>query len=101
MSTTAKSGSQMQPLSAISFEPGIEIIDDGYALCDRQTLTLVYCNPVFRTWFDVHELHVFIDQIIDSLKTDILLKRLAKRGAYTLAIEPEHKELVQMKHMRR
>ena len=82
----------MQPLSAISFQPVVEFIDDGYALCNRESLTLVYCNPVFRTWFDVHELPISINQIIDTLKTDILLKRLAKRGAYTLAIEPEHKQ---------
>lgn len=84
---------EQRTLSAISFQPGVEAIDDGYALCDKQSLKLVYCNQVFKKWFDVHELHVAIELIIDTLKTDILLKRLAKRGSYTLAIEPEHRQL--------
>ena len=80
---------EQEALSAISFQPGVEAIDDGYALCDRHLLTLVYCNSTFRKWFDVHELHNSIDQVINNLKSDILLKRLAKRGTYTFAIESE------------
>ena len=76
MNTDSNSQAKLKSLSKISFQPDVDIIDDGYALCDKQSLSLVYCNPVFRKWFNIHELHVAIDQIIDTLRADILLKTL-------------------------
>ena len=78
-------------LSALSFQPSVDMIDDGYAFCDRHSLQLLYCNNTFREWFDVHELLISIAQVFPTLKTDILLKRLSKRGFYTLSIEREAK----------
>lgn len=79
----------MQKLSTISFQPSVELIDDGYALCCQQTLNIVYCNSSFKAWFNVCALPSHICNIIETLKIDILLKRLNKRGVYTLTITPE------------
>lgn len=76
-----------ETLSTLSFQPSAEHIDDGYALCEKESLQLVFCNPAFRAWFNVDNLHIAIDQIFTSLNTGILLKRLAKRGYYTISFE--------------
>ncbi len=78
-----------QVLSSLTFQPSIDLIDDAYAFCDQQSLELLYCNKAFREWFDVDTLHINIEQVFTSLRTDILLKRLKKRGAYTFSLELE------------
>jgi len=95
--TTEEDGQEQATLSALSFQPSVDMIDDAYAFCDRHSLQLVYCNTTFREWFDVHELHINIAQVFPTLKTDILLKRLSKRGFYTLSIEREPQ--LQSKHL--
>jgi len=92
MDTEANSQEKRDALSVIAFQPSIDNIDDGYALCDKQSLQLVYCNQVFRTWFNVHNIPINIAQIFTTLKPDVLLKRLAKRGIYNFSIEPEQKK---------
>lgn len=89
MNTKTNSQAKQGILSALSFQPSVEIIEDGYALCEQQTLKLVYCNKTFIKWFNINELYVGIEKIFLTLKTEILLKRLAKRGTYTLSIEPD------------
>lgn len=89
MNTKINSPAKQGVLSALSFQPSVEIIEDGYALCEQQTLKLVYCNKTFKNWFNINELYIGIEQIFLTLKTEILLKRLAKRGTYTLSIEPD------------
>jgi len=81
-----------QAISAIDFEPNIDNIDDGYTLCDKGSLTVVYSNSTFLKWFDSTKLHSPIVSIIPSLKTDILLKRLDKRGYYLLVLESGEKK---------
>ena len=92
MNTEANKPVKQKALSALAFQPGIEMIDDGYAFCDRHSLQLLYCNSTFREWFDVNDLHINIAQIFTTLKTDILFKRLTKRGFYTLSIEQKQQK---------
>lgn len=81
-----------QVISAIDFKPSVDSIDDGYTLCEKESLTLVYSNATFLKWFDSAELHSPIASVIPSLKTDVLLKRLDKRGCYLLVLESDEKE---------
>ena len=83
---------EYQSLSAIDFQPSIDNIDDGYGLCEKNSLTLVYSNPTFTKWFNISGLHISISDIISDIKTDILLKRLNKRGTYLYVIELEEKK---------
>ncbi|MFK5947503.1 MAG: PP2C family protein-serine/threonine phosphatase [Methylococcales bacterium] len=82
---------KQQILSSLSFLPGVDLIDDAYAICDKQSLQLLYCNKAFREWFEVDSLDINIEHVFSTLRTEILLKRLAKRGAYTFSVELEHK----------
>jgi len=91
MSSSADSN-DVQPLSSIDFQPSVENIDDGYALCDKDTLSLVYSNSTFTKWFDIDALHIPIADALPSLKTDILLKRLSKRGIYLYVLELDEKK---------
>ncbi|MEO1889149.1 MAG: hypothetical protein ABGX33_04455 [Cycloclasticus sp.] len=79
-------------ISAIDFQPSIDHIDDGYTLCEKDSLTVVYSNSTFLKWFDSTELQMPIANVIASLKTDVLLKRLDKRGCYLLVLESDEKE---------
>jgi len=79
-------------LSAISFQPSIDYLDDGYALCDNDALTIVYSNSAFVKWFSISALHCPIADVIPFLKTDVLLKRLNKRDAYLHVLELEKKK---------
>jgi hypothetical protein len=81
-----------QAISAINFKPSVDNIDDGYTLCANGSLTVVYSNATFLKWFNSAELHMSIADIIPSLKTDILLKRLDKRGYYLLVLETAEKK---------
>lgn len=74
-------------LSSISAIPTVEFIDDAYALCDDVSLKLVYCNPVFKQWFNVQQRGTLLEDIFTTLKTPTLFKRLEKRGYYTISIE--------------
>jgi len=89
-SSTGSKASQV--ISVIDFELSVDNIDDGYTLCEKESLTVVYSNAAFLKWFDSTELHSPIASIIPSLKTEILLKRLDKRGYYLLALESEEKK---------
>jgi len=86
MSLSANSD-DVQSLSAIDFQPSVENIDDGYALCDKDTLALIYSNATFTKWFHIEALRASIADAIPDLKTDVLLKRLNKRGAYLYVLE--------------
>ena len=89
MTIEVKPQKTLDILSALSFQPAVDSIEDGYAFFDQQTLQLLYCNNAFRQWFDVHKLYLNIDQVFPTLRTDILLKRLSKRGSYSFSIELE------------
>ncbi len=81
---------KQQILSSLSFQPGVDLIDDAYAICDKQSLQLLYCNKAFREWFEVDSLDTSIEHIFSTLRTEILLKRLAKRGVYSFSVDLEH-----------
>lgn len=72
-----------------SFAPSVEIIDDGYALCDKLSLQLVYANRVFMQWFKLDKIPINIQQIFPTFNPDTMLKRLAKRGTYSISIKLE------------
>lgn len=85
---------KIEGLSTLSAIPTLELIDDAYALCEDETLKLVYCNPVFREWFKIQRAGTLLDEAITALKKDTLFKRIDKRGYYSLSIEtdPENKK---------
>jgi class 3 adenylate cyclase len=74
----------LRPLSAI---PTVALIDDAFALCEIETLQLVYFNPVFLDWFDIREENCHLDEVMVSLKRETLFKRIEKRGYYKLSLE--------------
>ena len=82
-------------LSNISAIPTVELIDDAYALCEDETLEVVYCNSVFSEWFSIQQLGILLDEAIASLKKATLFKRIDKRGYYSISIEtdPENKKI--------
>ena len=86
---------KIEGLSTLSAIPTVELIDDAYALCEDETLKLVYCSPVFIEWFNIQQAGSLLDEAITSLKKDTLFKRIDKRGYYSLSIEtvPENKKI--------
>jgi serine phosphatase RsbU (regulator of sigma subunit) len=74
-------------LSPIASSPTVEIIDDGYALCEDGSLNLVFCNEPFRRWLNVQKLGVPLPEVIVDTKPDTLFKRLDKRGHYSFYLE--------------
>ena len=85
---------KFEVLSSVSAIPTVELIDDAYALCEDETLKLVYCNSVFKDWFNIQQVGSLLDEAITSLKKETLFKRIDKRGYYSLSIEtdPENKK---------
>jgi hypothetical protein len=85
---------KIEGLFTLSAIPTVELIDDAYALCEDETLKVVYCNPVFIVWFNIRQAGSLLDEAITSLKKDTLFKRIDKRGYYSLSIEtdPENKK---------
>ena len=81
-------------LFSLSAIPTVELIDDAYALCEDETLKVVYCNAVFIEWFNIQQAGCLLDEAITSLKKDTLFKRIEKRGYYSLSIEtdPQNKK---------
>ncbi len=88
-SIQSSSTENLSSLSALASHPTVEFINDGFALCEEDSLNIVFCNPTFRKWLDVHDLSVPLNHVLETLKTDILFKRLKKRGVYSFSIEPE------------
>ena len=78
---------KIESLSSIEETPTVELIGDAYALYLEETLQLVYCNPVFKEWFNIQQLDSLLDETIVSLKKATLFKRIDKRGYYSLSIE--------------
>ena len=66
--------------------PTVDLIDNAYALCEDETLKIVYSNPVFIEWFNVHQVGIQLDEVISSLKKETLFKRIDKRGYFSLSI---------------
>ena len=85
---------KIEGLSTLSAIPTVELIDDAYALCEDETLKVVYCNPVFIVWFNIQQAGSLLDEAITPFKRDTLFKRIDKRGYYSLSIEtdPENKK---------
>jgi class 3 adenylate cyclase len=80
---------KIEGLSTLSAIPTVELIDDAYALCEEDTLKIIYCNAVFIEWFNTQQAGSFLDEAISSLKKDTLFKRIDKRGYYSLSIETD------------
>jgi hypothetical protein len=59
---------KIEGLSTLSAIPTVELIDDAYALCEDETLKVVYCNPVFIVWFNIRQAGSLLDEAITSLK---------------------------------
>ncbi len=75
-------------LAASPSPPTIDLVDDGYALCEVESLRLVFCNTTFRRWLNVQNLGITLSQIILELNPETLFKRLNKRGHYSLYYAP-------------
>jgi len=88
-STKSSTTDNLTSLSVLDSHPTVEFIHDGFALCEDDSLNIVFCNPTFRKWFDVHDLSIPLNEVLETLKTDLLFKRLKKRGAYSILIEAE------------
>lgn len=73
--------------SPIESSPTVELINDGYALCEEVSLNLVFCNDPFRKWLSVNNPCVPLSQVIADVIPDILFKRLDKRGHYSFYFE--------------
>ena len=65
--------------------PTVELINIAYALCEEDTLRIVYCNSVFMEWFNIDQTGTHLDEVISSLNKETLFKRIDKRGHYTLS----------------
>lgn len=65
--------------------PTVELINIAYALCEENTLRIVYCNSVFIEWFKIHQAGIHLDEVISSLNKEMLFKRIDKRGHFTLS----------------
>ena len=78
---------KIDSLSSTLAIPTVELIDDAYALYQEETLELIYCNPVFIEWFNIQQPGSLLNETIVSLKKTTLLKRLDKRGYYSISID--------------
>lgn len=78
--------------SPIASSPSVELIDDGYALCEEDSLTLVFCNAPFQKWLKIVDPGVPLSQVLVDIKPEMLFKRLDKRGYYSLYFETQAKK---------
>lgn len=77
--------SQFPPLRP----PPVDILEDGFALFDVNSLDLLYQNPIFQNWFAILPTGtISLEQIFPEIKLDILRKRLEKHGHHTLYLTP-------------
>ncbi|MGH6636102.1 MAG: PP2C family protein-serine/threonine phosphatase [Gammaproteobacteria bacterium] len=77
--------------SPLTASPTVELIDDGYALCEEDSLGLVFCNAPFQKWLKVADPGVPLSQVLVDIKPETLFKRLDKRGYYSLYFETQAK----------
>ena len=66
-STQSSTTENLSSLSALASHPTVEFINDGFALCEDDSLNIVFCNPTFRKWFDVHDLSVPLNHVTDEM----------------------------------
>ena len=69
--------------------PTVELINDGYALCHPDDLTLLYGNPRFQEWLHVQTMNIPLNDVIETINIQRVLKRINKRGYYTLNLDNE------------
>lgn len=69
--------------------PPVDILEDGFALFDADSLDLLYQNLTFQNWFAIQLTEkLTLVQAFPDLKSDILHKRLAKRGCHSFYFKP-------------
>ena len=69
--------------------PTVDILDDGYILCDQEQLQILYVNAKFAEWFPGCQSSSDLSEFIEGFDTNKALKRIGRRGYYTYTLENE------------